>query len=39
MPQRQTVLVAKQVAEVDVLSGRRLRLAIGLGWVEPEFVP
>ena len=37
LPQRQTALVAKQAAEIDVLAGGRFRLGVGLGWNFVEF--
>jgi probable F420-dependent oxidoreductase len=37
LPQRQTALVAKQAAEVDILTGGKFRLGIGVGWNAVEF--
>jgi len=37
LPQRQTVLAAKQAAEVDVLTGGNMRFGIGIGWNPVEY--
>ena len=37
LPQRQTALVARQAADVDLLSGERLRLGVGIGWNHVEY--
>ncbi len=38
LPQRQTALVAKQAACLDILSGERFRFGIGVGWNHEEFI-
>ena len=37
LPQRNPVLLAKELASVDVVSGGRLIIGVGAGWLEPEF--
>lgn len=37
LPQRQTALVARQATDVDLLSGGRLRLGVGIGWSHVEY--
>ena len=37
LPQRQTALVAKQIATVDLLSSGRMRVAVGVGWNFAEY--
>jgi probable F420-dependent oxidoreductase len=37
LPQRQTVLAAKQAAEVDVLTGGKFRMGVGIGWNDVEY--
>lgn len=37
LPQRQTALVAKQAAEVDIITGGKFRLGVGIGWNPVEY--
>jgi probable F420-dependent oxidoreductase len=36
-PQRQTALLAKQAAEIDILTGGRFRFGLGIGWNDVEY--
>jgi alkanesulfonate monooxygenase SsuD/methylene tetrahydromethanopterin reductase-like flavin-dependent oxidoreductase (luciferase family) len=37
LPQRQTALVAKQAAEVNILTNGKIRLGVGVGWNPVEY--
>jgi probable F420-dependent oxidoreductase len=37
LPQRQTAVAAKQIASIDLLSGGRIRVAVGVGWNAAEY--